>query len=238
MKVFPAIDIIGGKVVSLEQGDFQRLETFSNDPVLFAESFVKQGASNLHMVDLDGARTGQVVNLPIVKKIAEETGMFIQIGGGIRDEERINAYLEAGVSRVILGSIAARNFQFAKDMIAKYKEKIAIGVDAKNDVVAVDGWADYVNLSAIEFCKKLDDAGAHTIIYTDIAKDGMLSGSNLGAYKTLKKECKHAQIIASGGITSMEEVKQLSEIGVEGMILGKAIYTGRLNLREVLENVN
>lgn len=237
MEIFPAIDIQGGQVVRLTQGDYNKKEVYASDPAAIAAEFVRKGARNLHMVDLDGAKDGAIVNLDAVRRIVEQEGLFTQIGGGIRDEERIRRYLDLGVNRVILGTIAIEDFDFLQRMVDTYGERIAVGVDARDGKVAVKGWCELTEVDAMAFCKKLEQAGVSTIIYTDISRDGMGQGTNLDVYRKLAGLVK-CHIIASGGITKPDEFAALSQIGTYGAIVGKALYTGALKLEEVLENAH
>jgi len=233
MEIFPAIDLKDGKVVRLTQGDYNRVDVYSENPVDIALSFAEKGAKNLHVVDLDGARDGKLSNFTTIKEIAEKAKMFIQVGGGIRDEERIKKYLEIGVGRVILGTVAATDFAFLERMVAAYREKIAVGVDAKDEKIAVNGWTKVTGLHSVEFCNKLENAGVKTIIYTDISKDGAMSGTNMEIYKRLQNEVD-CDFIASGGISSLEELRALDGLCVYGAIVGKALYRGVLKLEEAL----
>ena len=233
MEIFPAIDLNGGKVVRLTQGDYDRVEIYSSNPAEIAADFLAQGARNLHVVDLDGARDGELTNLPAIRKIAKTNGLFIEVGGGIRDEERINRYLELGVGRVILGTVAIENPDFTHEMAKKYGSKIAVGVDARDGKVATRGWRETTDVDSMDFCRELEAAGVQTIIYTDISRDGAMQGTNLYAYKQLKSQVS-LEIVASGGISSLADIAGLLDIGVEAAILGKALYIGALNLKEVL----
>lgn len=233
MEVFPAIDIKDGQVVRLTQGDYDKVDIYATDPAKVAAGFRDKGARNLHMVDLDGARDGVLVNDAAVRKIVEQGGLFTQIGGGIRDEARIRHYLDLGVNRVILGTAAVEDFDFLTRMLQRYGEQIAVGVDARDGKVAVRGWREQTDVPAISFCKKLADAGVHTIIYTDISRDGMGLGTNLDIYRTLAAEVA-CDIVASGGITALDEFCALKKIGTYAAIVGKALYTGALRLEEVL----
>jgi phosphoribosylformimino-5-aminoimidazole carboxamide ribotide isomerase len=233
MQIFPAIDVKNGEVVRLTQGDYDRVEVYAKSPAEIAVKFRDKGAKNLHMVDLDGARDGVIVNYDAIKKAVGQSGLAVQIGGGIRDEERIKQYLEIGVKRVILGTIAVEDFAFVERMTAKYGSSIAVGVDARDGKVAVKGWRELTDVDSVSFCKKLERAGVKTIIYTDISKDGMGTGTNLDIYRRLAGETR-CDIIASGGISYLDELKTLTEIGTYGAIVGKAIYTGALKLEEVL----
>lgn len=233
MKIFPAIDIIKGKAVRLFQGDYEEMTVYDDNPVFVARRFYEAGARYLHVVDLDGAKDGNLANFDLVRTIVKETDMFVEVGGGIRDEERIVKYLDAGVSRVILGTVAAENPVFVKEMTQKYRQQIAVGVDARDGKVAVKGWKEVTALDSFEFCKELVTLGAGTIIYTDISKDGAMQGSNVKEYKRLS-EIQGVNIIASGGISSERELEVLKDI-VDGAILGKALYDGVLDLKKCIE---
>lgn len=232
MEIFPAIDLRNGNVVRLTQGDYNRVDIYSNDPAEIARQFKAVGARNLHVVDLDGAKDGRLMNYDSIKKIMAQESLFVQVGGGIRDEERICQYLDIGVNRVILGTVAVRDFSFVEEMVKKYGEKIAVGVDAKDGYVAVQGWKEVTNVSSLEFCKRLEDAGVQTVIYTDISKDGELSGTNLDVYKTLSEY--RLQIVASGGISYEQEITELKSMNIYAAIVGKALYTDMLDLSRVL----
>lgn len=233
MRIFPAIDLRGGQVVRLIQGDYDQMTVYATDPVEIVKRFKEAGASYLHIVDLDGAKDGRPVNFEAIRSIVAQGGFFTQVGGGIRDEDKINKYLELGIDRVILGTVAVRNFEFLKQMVTKYQEKIAVGVDAKNGFVAVNGWLEVTEEHSVDFCQRLADIGVRTVIYTDIAKDGEGKGTNLGIYETLNK-IKGLDIIASGGITFESEITRLNEMGIYGAILGKALYTGKLDLKQAI----
>ncbi len=233
MEIFPAIDLKDGKAVRLFQGDYDRMTVFSDDPVAVARGFKAAGAKNLHLVDLDGAKDGRLVNFDTIKAIISDVDMFVETGGGIRDEERIRQYLELGVGRIILGTIAVKDFGFLREMVGKYGDKIAVGVDVKDGFIAINGWKEVTDINGMEFCRKLKDIGVKTVIYTDISKDGGLQGTNLAAYEKLS-EIEGLDIIASGGISFKEEITALKQIGTYGAILGKAIYAGTLDLKEVI----
>lgn len=234
IEIFPAIDLHNGQAVRLRQGDYNEVEVFFKNPVEVLEFFNKNNSRNLHIVDLDGAKDGNSKNYEVIKELVEKSNFFVQAGGGIRDEERIKRYLDLGVDRVILGTVAVENEEFLKDMVKKYGDKIAVSVDARNQKVAVKGWTETVELDSVEFCKKLSNIGVKTIIYTDISKDGMLDGTNLQIYLKLSK-LVNSNIIASGGITFLDEIKELNKNNIYGAIVGKAIYSGKLDLKEVLE---
>ncbi len=234
MEIYPAIDLKDGKAVRLTQGDYNKMDVYSNDPVSVALHFKSCNATNLHLVDLDGAKDGNTKNFDSIKNIIESSGLFTQVGGGIRNLDRIEQYLNCGVSRAILGSVAVENFNVVEDAVKKFGDKIAVGVDAKEGKVAIHGWKVVTDTDSIEFCMKLQDSGVKTIIYTDISKDGTLQGTNLNIYEKLAL-IKGLNVIASGGITFYEEIDKLKSFNIYGAILGKALYTGRLDLAEVIE---
>lgn len=233
MQIFPATDILGGKVVRLTKGDYDQIKVYCDSPAEKALEFMKDGATNLHMVDLDGAKNGAPVNFEAIRKTAQIEGLFIEVGGGIRNMRRIEDYLSLGVKRVILGTAAVKDFDFMKSAVREFGEAIAVGVDAKDGFVAVNAWQETTNLNSVEFCKKLCDSGVSCVIYTDISKDGMLSGTNLEIYNKLS-HIKGLNIIASGGITYPEEIRILNETGIYGAIVGKAVYEGKLSIKEAL----
>lgn len=235
--IYPAIDMRGGKCVRLLQGDYDKETVYGESPFEMAKTFANEGAEWIHMVDLDGARDGRRVNDQFVIQAAKELGVNIQIGGGIRSESDITHYLENGVTRVIIGSIAVSNPEFAEEMVRKYGARIAIGLDAKNGFVATHGWLNTSEVSAVELGKRFADAGAETFIFTDIATDGTLAGPNVEATRQLALETGKS-VIASGGVSSLNDLaalRQLSEDGVSGAIVGKAIYEGRFSVKSALE---
>lgn len=234
MIVFPAIDLCGGKVVRLTKGDYTQMTVYADDPAEIAASFYEQGAAYLHVVDLDGAKDGALCNYDAVRAITAAAPLFVEIGGGIRDMQRIECYLSAGVERIILGTAAVNNPAFLKEALRVYGEKIAVGVDARDGFVAVSGWLETTRLRGVDFCQELRDAGVSTVIYTDISRDGMLSGPNHALYARLSG-IQGLQVTASGGVTTAEDVRQLAGTGIYGAIIGKALYTGRITLREALE---
>ncbi len=233
MNIFPAIDLKDNKVVRLSQGDYDKVKVYGDDPKQVALDFLDNGVKNLHLVDLDGAKEGLPLNRETISKILTVKGLFTQLGGGIRDENRIYDYLELGINRVILGTIALKNPKFIEDMVKKYGNAIAVGVDAKNENVAVSGWLESSTVNSFTFCEEMKNIGVSTIIYTDISKDGMLSGCNMEAYEKL---CKFSglNIIASGGISSIDELIKLKSIGCHGAIVGKALYEGKISLGEAI----
>lgn len=234
MELFPAIDLIDGCAVRLVKGDYAQKTVYSGDPAAVARSFHEAGAKYLHVVDLEGARDGGTPNLETIKKIAAASGLLVEAGGGIRSEEVIKLYLDAGVFRVILGTAAVQNPEFLAEMVEKYKEKIAVGVDIKDGMVAIKGWTEVSAASCFDFCERLQKIGVQTIICTDISRDGLLSGTNLELYKEMAKRFS-VNLVASGGVSTLEDVKKLSEMGIYGAILGKALYTGAIDLKEALE---
>ena len=234
MYVLPAIDIRGGKVVRLTQGDYGQEERYELTPLRAAMEFKECGAEYLHVVDLDGARDGKLENFDVIRDIVETTGLFVEVGGGIRNYDSIAAYIEAGVQRVILGTVATNNLPFLRDMLKEFPEKIALGIDARDGYVCVDGWQTKTKIVAEEHCKRAGPMGVTTVIYTDIGRDGMLEGANLDVYRRLVPACT-SKIIASGGVSDVREVAALREVGVEGVIIGKALYTGKIDLREALQ---
>ena len=237
MKLFPAIDLRGGRVVRLTQGDYDRMTVYGADPCAQARAFLSAGAKYLHVVDLDGAKDGTLSNYDTIAALAEQRGLFIEVGGGIRTEERIEKYLSLGVGRCILGSVAVTDFDFTARMLQKYGEKIAVGVDAKDGYVAIHGWKEVSAEKGVDFCKRLADAGCRAIIYTDIACDGAMQGTNLTLYRQLQTEVPGVEFTASGGIASEAELLELERMGLAAAILGKSLYTGALDLKRCVELV-
>ncbi len=233
MNIYPAIDIISGSVVRLTQGDYTKKEKYNITPVEAANEFRSKGAKYLHIVDLDGAKDGSLSNFNSIKEVIQSTNMFVEVGGGIRDEERIKHYLSIGVGRVILGTAALKNFPFLVEMVQKYGEKIAVGVDAKNGFVAVDGWMTVSDTDSVAFCERVRDIGVKSVIYTDIEKDGAMQGTNLAVYQRLS-QISGLEITASGGISSVEDITALKKIGISSAIIGKALYEGKIRLEDIL----
>lgn len=233
MQLFPAIDLRDGQVVRLTQGDYDQMEIYSSNPTQIAKNFQAAGANNLHVVDLDGARDGQLANFSTIRDITQQTDLFVQVGGGIRDQQRIEAYLDAGVDRVILGTVAAENPNFVSQMVDRFGKAIAVGVDARDGKVAVKGWQELTELDSMTFCKEMEQRGVSTIIYTDISRDGMMEGTNLSIYKKLT-DALSLDIVASGGVTHLEELSALKLLSLYGVIIGKALYTGHIELKEAL----
>lgn len=236
MKLFPAIDLYEGKAVRLYKGDYTQMTVYSNDPASIAADFAASGATCIHIVDLEGAKSGTTPNFDTVCKIKATSGLFCEVGGGIRSMDVIDKYLSAGIDRVILGTAAVGNLDFVKSAVDKYGERIAVGADLKDGYVAVKGWIEKTDLSCEDFFRQMQDVGVKTVICTDISKDGAMMGTNLELYRTLSQKFS-MQIVASGGVSSLEDVKRLSEMGLYGAIIGKAYYTGAINLKEAAEVV-
>jgi phosphoribosylformimino-5-aminoimidazole carboxamide ribotide isomerase len=235
MQLYPAIDLKDGKCVRLKQGEFKEITVYSQKPEEVAALWQSQGATFLHLVDLDGALAGRSVNDKVIKKIADTVSIPIEIGGGIRSEEAIESMLSLGVTRVIIGTKAVENPEFIRDMVKKFgPERIVAGVDAKDGMVAVEGWEKISGISASELCNRMKEYGVRHIVYTDISRDGMLSGPNVEYTKRLTEETG-MDIIASGGMSSMEDLRQLAHAGVCGAIIGKALYEKRIDLKEAIK---
>ena len=234
MKIYPAIDLYEGKAVRLLRGDYAQMTVYDEDPARVASDFAAKGAQCIHMVDLEGAKSGTTPNLSTICRVKEQTGLFCQVGGGIRSMETVKTYLDAGLDRVILGTAAVTDRSFAEAAVAAYGNKIAIGVDIKDGFVAVKGWTEKSSLEAFAFCRDMEAIGIETLICTDISKDGAMQGPNHDLYSRLSKELG-MQIIASGGVSSMEDVKRLAAMDIHGAIVGKAYYTGAIDLAEAIE---
>lgn len=234
MFIFPAIDLYGGKAVRLYKGDYTQMTVYSENPLEVARDFEKSGAKHLHIVDLEGARDGTTPNIETVCALKKNTSLFCEIGGGVRNMDVVDRYIGAGVDRVILGTAAVTNPEFAAEAAKKYGEKIAVGVDIKDGYVAVKGWTEKSSETAIEFCKKMQSIGIGTLICTDISKDGAMQGTNVELYKTLSRELD-MQIVASGGVSSINDVKALRALDIYGAIVGKAYYTGAVSIAEAVE---
>lgn len=236
MNIFPAIDIIGGKVVRLTKGDYNLKKVYSSSPLDQAKYFESLGAEYLHVVDLDSAKNGKDDNMKIICEIAEKTSLFVETGGGVRTIDKIERYLDRGIQRVIIGTAAVKNPEMLDEAIRKFGGKIAVGVDARNSKVAVSGWTDTTDIDSYSFCKKMKEKGVRYIIYTDISKDGKLSGINYEIFKKLKS-IDDLNITASGGVSSLDDVKKLNNLNIYGCIIGKAIYENRIDIKEVLEKI-
>ena len=237
MKRYPAIDLRNGQVVRLTQGDYDKMTVYGTDPCAQARQFVAAGAKYLHVVDLDGAKDGTLSNYDTIAALAKQGGLYIEVGGGIRTEERIEKYLSLGVGRCILGSVAVTDFEFTARMLQKYGDQIAVGVDAKDGFVAIHGWKEVSAEKGVDFCKRLAAAGCKAIIYTDIACDGAMQGTNLALYRQLSAEVPGVEFTASGGISSEAELLELERMGVAAAILGKSLYTGALDLARCVQLV-
>ena len=233
MKIFPAIDLIDGCAVRLFKGDYAQKTVYSNSPADVAKSFVEAGAEYIHIVDLDGARDGSNANIEVVRSIVKESGLKAEIGGGIRSAEAIEKYLDLGVMRVILGTAAVTDSKFLESAVTAYGERVAVGVDIKDGKVAIKGWTQVSELDCFEFCRRLEKLGVKTVICTDISKDGVMSGTNIDLYKSLSEQFS-MDIVASGGVSSIENVRTLAEMKMDGAILGKALYTGAIDLKQAI----
>lgn len=234
MIIFPAIDIIDSKAVRLYKGDYEKMTVYNESPLAQAKEFEKKGAKFLHMVDLDGAKSGKTPNLETVRQICENTDLFIELGGGIRNMETVEKYLSIGVDRVILGTAAVTDESFLNTAARKYKEKIAAGVDIKDGYVSIKGWTEKSDYTLDSFCGKLQKIGVETVICTDISKDGAMKGANLSLYKRLSEKFS-VNFIASGGVSSIDDVKALAQMNLYGAIIGKAYYVGAVDLKEAIE---
>ena len=234
MVLYPAIDLYDAKAVRLLRGDYEKMTVYSDDPVAVAEDFVAQGADHIHLVDLQGAKDGATPNFEIVQKIKKTTGVFCEIGGGIRTMQVLKAYMDAGLDRAILGTAAVTDEEFLRSALYAYGERIAVGLDLKDGFVAIHGWTQTLDLEAMTFCKKLADLGVKTLICTDISRDGAMQGANHDLYRALSENFS-MQIIASGGVSSMEDVLRLKNMQLHGAIIGKAYYTGAICLRDTIE---
>lgn len=234
MNIFPAIDLYKGNAVRLLKGDYNQMTVYSNSPLSVAEDFVNSGAQFIHLVDLEGARDGNTPNLETVKKIVQGTSLFSEIGGGIRDIETVEKYLSVGVDRIILGTAAVNDRAFLEKAVAKYGEKISVGVDIRDGFVAIKGWTELSALTLHEFCRDLEELGVRTLICTDISRDGNMRGTNRELYKEMSQLYK-MQIVASGGVSTLDDIRALSALSLYGAIIGKAYYTGAIDLREAIE---
>ncbi len=234
MLIYPAIDLYGGKAVRLFKGDYNQMTVYSDDPVGVALDFQKAGATHIHLVDLEGAKSGQTPNLATVCAIKERSGLFCEVGGGIRSMEVIDRYLSAGLDRVILGTAAVTEEGFVEQAVTKYADKIAVGIDMLDGKVAIRGWREDSGLDAFAFCAQMQALGVGTLICTDISKDGAMQGTNRALYQELSQRFS-MQIIASGGVSTLEDVKHLRGLDLYGAIIGKAYYTGAIDLKEAIE---
>ena len=234
MIIFPAIDLLGGKAVRLFKGDYNQVTVYSDNPLETAVSFKNAGAEYLHVVDLDGARDGDTANFDTIASLAKNSGLKPEVGGGIRSTETIERYLNAGVFRVILGTAAITEPGFVADSVRRFGDHIAVGVDMKDGLVAIKGWTEVSDKDAFDFGREMDSIGVKTIICTDISKDGVLGGTNLELYRELSAALS-LDIIASGGVSTLEDIRSLKTLGLYGAIIGKALYTGSISLSEAID---
>ena len=235
MNLFPAIDLYGGKAVRLYKGDYNEMTIYNDDPVSVAKDFEACGAKHIHLVDLEGARTGETPNLDVIRRIVSETNLFAEVGGGIRSMETIEKYISAGVSRVILGTAAVTNPSFLLAALLKYGSAVAVGVDIRDGYVAIHGWTENSALHYTDFMTKLTEFGVRTVIVTDISRDGAMKGTNRSLYAEIAENFPALNVIASGGVSSLDDVKALADMDIYGAIIGKAYYTGAIDLRECVE---
>ena len=231
MHIFPAIDLYDGKAVRLLKGDYRKMTVYSDHPLEIAKDFEKAGAAFLHIVDLEGAKTGETPNIGTIENIVKNTALFTEVGGGIRTLETVETYIKAGVGRVILGTAAVKDEEFLQSAVWIYGDKIAVGIDIKDGFVAIKGWTA---LSPFEFCEKMQNIGIKTVICTDVSKDGAMQGTNVGLYKELSEKFD-INIIASGGVSSLDDIKKLKALGIYGAIVGKAYYTKAISLEKAIE---
>ena len=234
MLIYPAIDLYGGKAVRLYKGDYAQMTVYNDNPVEVAKDFAACGATRIHLVDLEGAKNGTTPNFETVTAIKAQTGLFCEIGGGIRNMDTIDRYLAAGVDRVILGTAAVTEPGFVEQAVAKYGEKIAVGIDIRDGFVAIKGWTEKSEENAFDFSEKMQNIGVKTLICTDISKDGAMQGTNHDLYRELSQRFD-MNIIASGGVSSMDDVERLSKLDIHGAIVGKAYYTGAIDLKKAIE---
>ncbi len=234
MLIYPAIDLIDGKAVRLTKGDYDKIKVYDSDPVALACRFAQAGARQIHLVDLSGAKDGTTPHLELILSIKRKTGLFCQVGGGIRSMDVLEGYLEAGVDRAILGTAAVTDPAFRRAALKRYGDKVAVGVDVKDGKVAIRGWLEKSALSAVSFCRELEEEGVKTIICTDVSKDGAMAGAGFELYRSLGAAVS-LNVIASGGVSSLEDVKELKKMGLYGAIIGKAYYEGAVDLSAALE---
>ena len=234
MVIYPAIDLFDGKAVRLFKGDYTQMTVYNENPVAVAMDFKEKGATHIHLVDLEGAKSGTTPNLETVCAIKEATGLFCEIGGGVRSMDIVSRYLDAGVDRVILGTAAVTDETFLKAAVETYGERIAVGIDIKDGYVAIKGWTEKSQEKALDFCEKMQKLGVRTLICTDISKDGAMQGANHSLYQELSERFS-MNIIASGGVSSMEDVRRLAAMEIHGAIIGKAYYIGAVDLKEAIE---
>ena len=234
MILFQAIDLFQKKAVRLYKGDYANMTVYSENPIEIAKDFEKKGCTHIHMVDLEGAKDGTTPNISVVEQVARETSLFVEIGGGIRSMETVERYLNAGVSRVILGTAAVNDEAFLREAVAEYGPKIAVGADVKDGNIAIKGWLERAAVTLEDFLKRMEEIGVRNIICTDISRDGAMRGTNLGLYQRLSRQFS-LELTASGGVSTLEDIRRLREMDLYGAIIGKAYYTGAIDLVEALE---
>ncbi len=234
MVIFPAIDLYEGKAVRLLRGEYDKMTVYSENPIEIAKEFELSGATHIHMVDLEGAKSGETPNIHIVKQVAEETDLFVEIGGGIRSMEVVDRYISGGADRVILGTAAVCDRDFLRKAVEKYGDKIAVGADIKDGFVAIKGWTEKSEYSCFDFCEEMQKLSVKTLICTDISKDGAMEGTNLELYRELSEKFS-MQIVASGGVSTIDDVKALRKMDIYGAIIGKAYYTKAIDLKDAIE---
>ena len=234
MIIFPAIDLFGGKAVRLYKGDYSQMTVYSDSPLSVARDFQACGAKYIHLVDLEGAKKGSTPNIRFIKEIVNNTGLFAEVGGGIRNMETVEDYVNAGVGRVIFGTAAVNDKIFLKNAVKTFNDKIAVGADISDGFVAIKGWTEKTSIHYSDFLKEMEEIGVSTVIMTDISKDGAMKGCNLSLYEDIKN-FSSVNVIASGGVSSMDDVKRLRSTGIYGAIIGKAYYTGAINLEKAIE---
>lgn len=237
MNIFPAIDLYEGKAVRLYKGDYNKVTVYSENPEKIARDFAASGAKYLHLVDLEGAKSGETPNIEVIKKIISVSGLFTEVGGGIRSMETVDKYLSSGVSRVILGTAALKDREFLLSALEKYGERIAVGADIKDGKIAIKGWTETSDTDIYDFCNDMQSIGVKTVICTDISKDGAMMGTNHELYRELSQRFQ-IDLIASGGVSSIDDVARLSRLGIYGAIIGKAYYTGAISIKEAIEVAN
>ena len=235
MIIFPALDLYGGQAVRLYKGDYDKVKVYDVEPIRTAVQFELEGATHLHLVDLEGAKKGKTSQLQVIWNIVHNSKLFVEVGGGIRTLQSVENYLNAGASRVILGTAAVERPDFAKDAVEEFGDRVAVGVDIKDDKVAIHGWTETSSFTCDEFCQRMQDAGVQTIICTDVSRDGAMGGANIPLYRRLSTQFM-MDIIASGGISSLKEIRALREIGMHGAIIGKAYYEGSIRLADALRH--
>ncbi len=234
MTIFPAIDLYDGKAVRLLRGEYDKMTVYSENPIEIARDFENFGATHIHMVDLEGAKSGETPNIHIVEQVAKETDLYVEIGGGIRSMAVVDRYIASGVDRVILGTAAVNDHEFLCKAVDKYGDKIAVGVDIKDGFVAIKGWTEKSEYSCFDFCAEMQKIGVKTLICTDISKDGAMEGTNLELYKELSEKFS-MQIVASGGVSTIDDIKALRKMDIYGAIIGKAYYTKAIDLKDAIE---